>query len=95
MAIVSQDSLLFSGTLRENLDPRGENVDDQVWRALRLCHLGDTVRGLGGLTTNMSKAGECLSAGEKQLFCLARALLSHTKVNFYFYMLKRYSYIIM
>lgn len=83
MAIVTQDALLFSGTVRENLDPCGESLDSQVWQALKSCHLAELVQTLGGLTARIEEAGKAMSSGERQLFCLARALLCRTKVCFY------------
>lgn len=80
MAIVTQDALLFSGTVRENLDPCGESLDSQVWQALKSCHLAELVQTLGGLTARIEEAGKAMSSGERQLFCLARALLCRTKV---------------
>ncbi|KAK3858134.1 hypothetical protein Pcinc_035658 [Petrolisthes cinctipes] len=80
MAIVTQDAFLFSGTVRENLDPCGESVDSQVWQALESCHLVPLVHSLGGLEARIEEGGRSMSAGEKQLFCLARALLCRTKI---------------
>ncbi|XP_050731824.1 ATP-binding cassette sub-family C member 10-like [Eriocheir sinensis] len=80
MAIVTQDPFLFSGTVRENLDPCGECVDSQVWQAAEACHLLPLVHSLGGLEGQLHEAGRSMSAGERQLFCLARALLCRTKI---------------
>ncbi|KAK7074109.1 Multidrug resistance-associated protein 7, partial [Halocaridina rubra] len=80
MAIVTQEAFLFSGSIRENLDPSGESVDAQIWQALRSCHLGGFVQTLGGLEARVEEAGRTMSAGQKQLFCLARALLCRTKI---------------
>ncbi|XP_068230080.1 ATP-binding cassette sub-family C member 10 isoform X2 [Palaemon carinicauda] len=80
MAIVTQDAFVFSGTIRENLDPNGESIDTQVWQALRSCHLGGLVQTLGGLEARVEEAGRSMSAGQRQLFCLARALLCRTKI---------------
>lgn len=80
MAIVTQDSLLFNGTVRENLDPRNENIDEEIMEALEHCDLTGLVNDLGGLDSFL-KSGKELSAGERQLFCLARALLTRVKVS--------------
>ncbi|RXG57622.1 Multidrug resistance-associated protein 7 [Armadillidium vulgare] len=79
MAIVTQDSLLFNGTVRENLDPRNENIDEEIMEALEHCGLTSLVNDLGGLDA-LLRSGKELSAGEKQLFCLARALLTRVKI---------------
>lgn len=80
LAIVTQDPFLFTGTVRENLDPCGESVDSQVWQAVEACHLLPLVHSLGGLEGVLQEAGRGMSAGERQLFCLARALLCRTKI---------------
>ncbi|KAK8730961.1 hypothetical protein OTU49_007721 [Cherax quadricarinatus] len=80
MAIVTQDSFLFSGTVRENLDPCGDSLDTQIWHAIQLCHLTTLVQNMGGLEARIEEAGRAMSSGERQLFCLARALLCRTKI---------------
>lgn len=80
MAIVTQDAFLFSGTIRENLDPCSESHDTQIWQAIQSCHLLNIVQSLGGLEARIEEAGRTMSAGERQLFCLARALLCRSKI---------------
>lgn len=81
VAIVPQEPFLFSGTVRENLDPRTLHLDSEIWNSITHCLTSPLVQSLGGLNGRIESGGSNLSAGQKQLLCLTRALLKSAKVR--------------
>ncbi|KAG0586421.1 hypothetical protein KC19_2G089600 [Ceratodon purpureus] len=81
LSIIPQDPTLFDGTIRSNLDPTGQYSDQELWEALRKCQLADIVQELDlRLESPVLENGENWSVGQRQLFCLGRALLKRSRV---------------
>ncbi|KAJ2803884.1 hypothetical protein H4R21_001857 [Coemansia helicoidea] len=81
LSIIPQDPVLFAGTVRENLDPFGQYSDQDIWRALENAHLAGFIREKDErLEYEVMSGGENFSVGQRQLVCLARALLKRAKV---------------
>ncbi|XP_070609871.1 ATP-binding cassette sub-family C member 5 isoform X2 [Erythrolamprus reginae] len=81
LSIIPQEPVLFSGTVRSNLDPFTQYSEEQIWEALERTHMKDCISQLPmKLESEVMENGENFSVGERQLLCITRALLRRCKI---------------
>ena len=81
MSIIPQDSQIFEGSVRQNLDPLNKHSDQRIWEVLKHSHLSDFIGSLEGkLDAELSEGGSNFSSGQRQLMCLGRALLHDSPI---------------
>ncbi|KAA8548937.1 hypothetical protein F0562_000621 [Nyssa sinensis] len=81
--IIPQEPVLFQGTIRSNVDPIGLYSDEEIWKSLERCQLKDVVAAKPDkLDASVVDSGDNWSVGQRQLLCLGRVMLKHSKILF-------------
>ncbi|XP_053987096.1 ATP-binding cassette sub-family C member Sur [Hylaeus volcanicus] len=81
LSVIPQDVIMFSGTIRENLDPLADHEDRELWEALEVAQIKDVVASHPeGLDVEVREGGENFSSGQLQLLCMARAILRKSSI---------------